>query len=129
LPLIDVLISSKEFRAFLTGIDRPASGAHRDQNEVGCRLVGLTKVDAVQLFLRRGIPWRRPLFKCPSVVLDTTGAGDAFMGFYLLALFTREEIEMRHEEVRLRCAALGCRALGARTALPTREELNAFLAR
>lgn len=59
-------------------------------------------------------------------VVDTTGAGDAFHGAFLYGLhkrWTPEKI-IRFASA---TAALNCRALGGRTALPTRTEVEAFL--
>ena len=61
-------------------------------------------------------------------VVDTTGAGDAFHGAFAWAL---AEGRSAAECARIAAAvsALKCRRLGARAGLPTREELDAFLAR
>ncbi len=58
---------------------------------------------------------------------DTTGAGDAFHGAFAWAVIEGHPIA---ECARLAsaAAALSCRALGARAGLPTRAELDAFLA-
>lgn len=60
-------------------------------------------------------------------VVDTTGAGDAFAAGCLWGLLDRAldtEILRRANAL----GALACRALGARTALPTRDEALDFLA-
>lgn len=69
---------------------------------------------------------RHPGFKVD--VVDTTGAGDAFHGAFALGI--AEGLAMQ-EIVRMACAvaALKCTRLGARAGLPTRKELEAFLAR
>ncbi|HEU4377944.1 MAG TPA: PfkB family carbohydrate kinase [Hyphomicrobiaceae bacterium] len=60
-------------------------------------------------------------------VTDTTGAGDAFHGAYALML---AEGRSSPERARLAAAvaALKCTRLGSRAGLPTRAELDAFLA-
>jgi sulfofructose kinase len=126
LPLIDVLISSKEFPRFLTGIDDLRVALTEIKTRYGCALVGLTKGGRGATVLCEGEFLEAPAFQVPGGCVDTTGAGDAFHGGFLYGLLQGEEIEM---SMKLGCAvaALGCRILGARTGLPTRKELNAFL--
>jgi len=128
LPLIDVLISSKELPRLLTGIDDPHAALTEIKTKYGCALVGLTKGGRGATVLCEGEFLETSAFQVPGGCVDTTGAGDAFHGGFIYGLLQGEEIEM---SMKMGCAvaALGCRALGARTALPTREELNAFLAR
>lgn len=61
-------------------------------------------------------------------VVDTTGAGDAFHGAFALCIAEGMSIE---DAARLACAvaALKCTRLGGRGGLPTRKEVEAFLAR
>lgn len=74
---------------------------------------------------RRGPVQHQPGFKVD--VVDTTGAGDAFHGAFAVGLAeglpTAECARMAAA-----VAALKCTRLGARAGLPTREELEAFLA-
>jgi sulfofructose kinase len=64
----------------------------------------------------------------PGGCRDTTGAGDAFHAGFIYGMLRGEEIEA---SVRLAnaTASLKCRALGARTSLPTQSELTEFLSR
>jgi len=126
LPLIDVLISSKEFPRLLTGIEDDHAALAEIKARYGCALVGLTKGGRGATVLCEGEFLETPAFQVPGGCVDTTGAGDAFHAGFLYGLLQDEEIEM---SLKLGCAvaALGCRALGARTGLPTREELNDFL--
>jgi len=126
LPLIDVLISSKEFPRLLTGIEDDHAALAEIKARYGCALVGLTKGGRGATVLCEGEFLETPAFQVPGGCVDTTGAGDAFHAGFLYGLLQGEEIEM---SLRLGCAvaALGCRALGARTGLPTRGELNDFL--
>lgn len=64
----------------------------------------------------------------PVEVVDTTGAGDAFHGAFMVALL-HEEWSLE-QKVRFAAAvgAMNCRAMGGRTGLPTRAEVDAFLA-
>lgn len=60
--------------------------------------------------------------------VDTTGAGDAFHGAFALALAEGRTTE---DCARIACAvaAMKCTRLGGRAGLPTRPEMEAFLAR
>jgi ribokinase len=63
----------------------------------------------------------------PVQAVDTTGAGDAFIGG--LAVSLAEGLELRAAAARAcSVAALSVTRLGAQAALPTRAELEAFLA-
>lgn len=128
LPLIDVLISSKEFPRLLTGLDDSRAALSEIKSRYGCALVGLTKGGRGATVLCEGIFLETPAFQVPGGCVDTTGAGDAFHGGFLYGLLQDEDIET---SLRIGCAvaALGCRGLGARTKLPTLKELDAFLAR
>lgn len=57
----------------------------------------------------------------PSELIDTTGAGDAFIGAVLYALCARMPAE-RMLPFASQVAAAGCRGLGARSALPWRTD-------
>lgn len=61
-------------------------------------------------------------------VVDTTGAGDAFHGAFAWGL-AQGRPTAECARIAAAAAALKCRRLGARAGLPTREELEAFLAR
>jgi sugar/nucleoside kinase (ribokinase family) len=67
-----------------------------------------------------------PAYEVPNGCRDTTGSGDAFHGGFLYGLLTGEEIESSLK-IANAVAALKCRGLGARTALPTTVELREFL--
>jgi sugar/nucleoside kinase (ribokinase family) len=127
LPLIDVLISSKEFPRLLTGIEDAHAALVEIKSRYGCAIVGLTKGGRGATVFCGGEFLETPAFQVPGGCVDTTGAGDAFHGGFLYAMLRGEEIEA---SMKIGCAvaALGCRVLGARTGLPTRAELDAFLA-
>ena len=59
-------------------------------------------------------------------IVDTTGAGDAFHGAFAWAL-ARGGTAVDCARVAAAVSALKCRRLGARSGLPTIDELNAFL--
>lgn len=126
LPLIDILISSKEFPRRLTGIDDERRALVEIKARYGCRLVGMTQGARGAMVYHDGQYLEAKSFAVPGGCRDTTGAGDAFHAGFLFGLLGGEDIET---SLRLGCAtaALKCRALGARQALPTRAELTEFL--
>jgi sulfofructose kinase len=63
----------------------------------------------------------------PVEIVDTTGAGDAFHGAFAWAL-ANDRLAPECARIAAAVAALKCRKLGARPGLPTRAELDEFLA-
>ncbi|MCY4071757.1 MAG: PfkB family carbohydrate kinase [Chloroflexi bacterium] len=59
-------------------------------------------------------------------VVDTTGAGDAYHGAFMAALLEDWEVP-RMARFAAAVGSLNCRAIGGRTALPTRREVDTFL--
>jgi sulfofructose kinase len=126
LPLIDVLISSKEFPARLTGIPDEREALMEIKARYGSRLVGMTRGTEGAVILCEGQFIESKAYRVPGVCRDTTGAGDAFHGGFLYGLLCNLDVETTLH-IANATAALKCRGLGARTALPTRAELNQFL--
>ncbi|MDE1990962.1 MAG: hypothetical protein KGI75_00590 [Rhizobiaceae bacterium] len=62
----------------------------------------------------------------PATMVDATGAGDCFNGAYLAALFGRRSLS---DSLAFACAAasISVSAVGARTALPSKKEVEALL--
>ncbi|HJQ33088.1 MAG TPA: PfkB family carbohydrate kinase [Pyrinomonadaceae bacterium] len=127
LPHVDVLVSSQEFPRRLTGIE----GEHAALVEMKTRLrpdavVGMTLGERGAVVFHGGVFIESPAFNVPGGCHDTTGAGDAFHAGFIYGMLRGEEIEGC---LTLGCAvaALKCRALGARTALPTTQELERLL--
>lgn len=125
LPLIDVLITSKEFPHRLTGIADERASLVETKARYGCQIVGMTLGKGGALLYFDGVFLESPAYSVPGGCRDTTGAGDAFHGGFLYGMLRGETVET---SLRLAnaTAALKCRALGARTSLPTETELNAF---
>lgn len=126
LPLIDVLISSKEFPHRLTGISDERASLVEIKARYGSAVVGMTLGERGALVYHEGIFVESPAFAVPNGCRDTTGAGDAFHAGFIYGMLRGEDIE---SSLRLAnaTAALKSRALGARTSLPTEAELTEFL--
>jgi sugar/nucleoside kinase (ribokinase family) len=126
LPLIDLLISSKEFPHRLTGIADERTSLVELKARYGCALVGMTQGVRGALLYHEGVFLESPAFEVPGGCRDTTGAGDAFHAGFIYGLLRGEGVK---ECLRLAnaTASLKCRALGARTSLPTATELTEFL--
>jgi sugar/nucleoside kinase (ribokinase family) len=127
LPHVDLLISSKEFPRRLTGVDdERAALAEMKTRLRPDAVVGMTLGERGALVFHGGVFVESHAFAVPGGCRDTTGAGDAFHAGFLYGLLRGEEIEGC---LTLGCAvaALKCRALGARTALPTTHELERLL--
>jgi sulfofructose kinase len=126
LPLIDILITSAEFPHRLTGIADERASLVELKARYGCAIVGLTKGARGAVALCEGQFIEAPGYEVPNGCRDTTGAGDAFHGGFLFGLLTGEDIET---SLRLAngVAALKCRELGGRAALPSLSELSNFL--
>ena len=128
LPLIDILIGSKEFPERVTGVTDERAALVELKNRYGCGLVGMTIGAAGAVIYHDGNFIESTGFEAPNGCRDTTGAGDAFRGGFLYGLLNGDDIETSLKFGNA-VAAIKCSALGARTALPTRSELDEFLRR
>jgi len=128
LPLIDILIGSKEFPRRVTGIADERAALLELKNRFGCAVVGMTIGAAGAVVYCGGTFIESPAFEAPGGCRDTTGAGDAFHGGFLYGLLTGADIETSLK-LGNAVAAMKCSALGARTALPTKSALDHFLIR
>ena len=125
IPWIDILVAT---RAFVRDI---SPGADLEEGLRALRAMGPREVVATAgeegcWLLEDGGLWHQRAF--PVEVVDTTGAGDVFHGAYLAARASGRD---PREACRFAAAAaaLKCRDIGGRRAIPTRAELEAFLAR
>ncbi len=126
LPLIDVLVTSREFPHRLTGISDERASLVELKARYGCAVIGMTIGKRGAMVYCDGRFLESPAYEVPGACRDTTGAGDAFHGGLLYGLLRGEDLETSLKLANA-TAALKCRALGARTALPTRVELEEFL--
>ena len=127
LPHLDVLITSAEFPRRLTGItDERAALVEVKTRLRADALVGMTLGVRGAVLYHEGRFVESPSFAVPGGCRDTTGAGDAFHAGFIYGILQGEEIEAC---LTYGCAvaALKCRSLGARSALPVAQELNNFL--
>jgi sulfofructose kinase len=123
LPLIDILISSREFPHRLTGISDMRTSLIELKSRYGCKLVGMTLGERGAMVYCEGQFIRSDAYQVPGGCRDTTGAGDAFRGGFLYGLFSGKDIQTSMNLANA-VAALKCRSLGARAGLPTKAELE-----
>ena len=126
LPLIDFMIGSKEFPRRVTGITDERAALVELKNRFGCALVGMTIGAAGAVIYHEGRFIESPGFEAPGGCKDTTGAGDAFHAGFLYGFLSGDDIETSLK-LGNAVAAIKCSALGARTALPTKSDLEQFL--
>jgi len=120
--LVDYVVASKKFAEDFTGEADAAHALVKLSKHASCVVITLGE---------RGLIWknfesegRLPAFAVK--VVDTTGTGDAFHGAFAAGL----AMEKNWDELLRYASAVGalcCTKLGARSGLPTAEELNAFL--
>lgn len=126
LSQVDVLISSAEFPERLVGIKDKKQALGEIQQRFGCPVVGMTLGENGSLVLCENSFIKTRGFAVPGGCRDTTGAGDSFRVGFLYGLLKNEAVE-NAARVANAVAALKCRRLGARTALPDEGELQKFL--
>jgi len=124
LPLIDFLISSTSFPLKMTGEDDLRTALKKLKGMTGSLFVAATLGrDGVLAYFQDEYV-HSPAFKVDC--RDTTGAGDAFHGGFMYGLLEGYSVE---DTLRFANAVAGlkCRAIGARTSLPTLNEVNALV--
>jgi sulfofructose kinase len=95
--------------------------------EYDAALVAVTLGDQGSLAWCNGREIHTPAF--PVSCVDTTGAGDAFHGGFVAGWLRRPEADVEQLMAYANAvAALNCRGLGARGAMPTPDEVDALLA-
>ncbi len=126
LPLVDICIASAEFPERLLGIADAKEALHEIKSRFGCPVTGLTLGASGSLVLCNDLFVETAGYDVPGVCVDTTGAGDAFRAGFLFGLLEGSTID-ESARVANAVAALKCRGLGARAALPTLKELKIFV--
>ena len=124
LPLIDFIVCSSGFAVRMTGEKDPRAGLRKLRESTGSLFVAATLGSEGALAYFRGEYIHSPAFKIECK--DTTGAGDAFHGGFIYGLLGGLSVEhtLRFANA---VAALKCRSVGARTALPALDEVNKLL--
>ncbi len=126
LSYVDIFIASADFPKKLFGTIDRREALREIKSLFGCGIVGVTLGEAGSVLLCGETIIETPGFAVPGGCHDTTGAGDAFRVGLLYGLSTGSTVE---ESARMAnaVAALKCRAVGARTALPSKTELCGIL--
>jgi sugar/nucleoside kinase (ribokinase family) len=127
LPQVDMLIMSAEFPVKLLGIVDKRMALTELRSRYGCGIVGVTLGEAGSLLLCGETFIETPGFVVPGGCKDTTGAGDAFRVGLIYGLLKGKSVEDAARTANA-VAALKCRAVGARTALPNNEEMEDLIA-
>ena len=125
---IDLLITSRTFPEAFTGVCGIGSALAALARRFHPALVCATLGHEGSLAIVKGSEIHTPGFSVP--IVDTTGAGDVFRGGFIagwLAAGSRPQVEdiLTYANA---VAALKCRALGGRTAIPRRVEVEHLLA-
>lgn len=126
LPLVDILLASADLPSSMTGVADKYDSLRALQGSFRCPVVGVTLGDSGSLILGPDGFIETPAFAVPGGCKDTTGAGDAFRVGFLYGLLTDASMEEASRMANA-VAALKCRAVGARTSLPTAGELISLL--
>jgi len=126
LPQVDILVSSIDFPEKLVGIKDQKKSLNEIKARFGCRIVGMTLGEKGSLILCENNFIETAGYAVPNGCQDTTGAGDAFRVGLLYGLIKGESIETSAQMANA-VAALKCRSLGARTALPNIKELDEMI--
>lgn len=126
IPLVDVFLASVEFPEKLLGIKDQKTALREIKSRFGCPIVGVTLGANGSLLLCEDRFIETDGFEVPNGCKDTTGAGDAFRVGFLYGILQGASIE-ESAGMANAVAALKCRTLGARTALPNENELKEML--
>jgi len=125
LPFVDVPIVPEYWARELMPDQPPAAVAKRLRDEGA-------EIAVVTLGERGAVAaWEAGAEAFPAYdvnVVDTTGAGDAYHGAFLYALLQDWDVP-RMARFASAVGSLNCRAMGGRSALPTRDEVDQFMAR
>ncbi|MEO7674152.1 MAG: carbohydrate kinase family protein [Pyrinomonadaceae bacterium] len=126
LSYVDIFIASADFPKKLFGTRDRREALREIKSLFGCGIVGVTLGEAGSLLLCGDQLTETPGFAVPGGCRDTTGAGDAFRVGLLHGLLAGSSVE-ESAAMANAVAALKCRKIGARTALPTQAELTRLL--
>lgn len=125
LPLIDVLITSSEFPQRVTGLGDLRTSLAEMKSRYGCEIVGATLGVRGAIIHCEDQFIESPAFAVPGGCRDTTGAGDAFHAGFIYGMLRDKDLDACMK-LGNAVAALKCRSLGGRMALPTVDDLREF---
>jgi sugar/nucleoside kinase (ribokinase family) len=123
---IDAIIAAEEFPGALTGHEDLGKSLRRMAREFGASLVCVTLGKQGSLAWCHGREIRTPGY--PIDCVDSTGAGDCFRGAFAAACLNMPDGDVEDALMYANAvAALNCRALGSRGALPTADEVDRLM--
>lgn len=123
---IDAIIATEHFPTALTGHEQLGHAIASMAREFGAAVVCVTLGKDGSLAWCNGRELRTPAFAVDCV--DTTGAGDLFRAGFAAACLRGDLPELETVlSYANAVAALNCRALGARGAIPTAEEVDQLM--
>ena len=131
LSLIDLYVPTVESLCAAMGTDeRDAAAAEALRRGAKCVVATDGKNGSYAWWSQGFLGWEAGTASAPAAqgveIVSTLGAGDVFHGGLLSALVRGRDMTQALIEANL-TAALSCRALDGRQAVPTLEELNAYL--
>lgn len=126
LALVDVCIVSDNFPRVAFSESDPRRGLELIKEKFGCTIAGITLGAKGSMFLCDDGIIESPAFPVPGGCKDTTGAGDAFRTGFIFGLISGADIFECARSANA-VAALKCRGIGARTTLPSAEEVSTLL--
>lgn len=127
LPLVDIMVSTADLPSRLTGMSDSKAALREIANRFGCGVAGITLGEKGSMLLCSGTFIETPGFEVPGGCKDTTGAGDSFRVGLIYGLIKGNDVESAARMANA-VAALKCRSVGARTALPNAAELTSMIA-
>lgn len=120
----DLLFTSEYFARTWTG-EQDLEKALLKLVKIGAKVTGVTMGDKGSIAIDNGKIIHCPAFRVTPV--DTTGAGDVFHGAFAVKYLESADL---YESMRFASAvsAVKCRKLGGRAGIPTRRQVDEFLA-
>ena len=127
LQQIDIIITAESFPSQLTGYEGSGTALRAIRDTYQPAMVCMTLGEKGSLALIGDTEIRTPGFSVP--VVDTTGSGDVFRGGFIAGWIQGEGISPVADVLRYAnaVAALKCRGLGARAAIPSKAEVDSLL--
>ena len=123
---VDAIIMAQEFPTALTGHEELGVALRAIARDFNASITCVTLGAAGSLAWCQGREIRTPGF--PVDCVDSTGAGDVFRGAFAAACLRRPTDDVEHVLAFANAvAALNCRALGARGAIPTEAEVEQLM--